>query len=195
MESLVLVSNLFSRIVTRIGQWTAWLMLALIGVIIFDVVTRRFLVLGSTKLQELEWHIHTVLFLLCLGYAYIKNAHVRIELVRERLSPRTQIWLELLGCIVFMMPYCGLIAYFSIDFVGRSYGSGEISSAMTGLAHRWVIKSILPIGFLLLLISGLSVLLRCVVLLFASEDMQSKLLPVDAGAQLPEQDRPTHQGG
>lgn len=191
MESLVKVSNLFSRIATRTGQLTAWLMLALMGVIIFDVVTRRFFVLGSTKLQELEWHIHTVLFMLCLGYAYIKNAHVRIELVREHLSPRSQIWLELLGCIVFMLPYCLMIAYFGVDFVARSYEMGEISSAMTGLAHRWIIKSFLPIGFVLLLISGLSVLLRSVVLLFASEDTQSKLLPVDIGEQALDTEQPT----
>lgn len=191
MESLVKVSNLFSRIATRTGQWTAWLMLALMATIIFDVVSRRFFVLGSTKLQEFEWHLHTVLFMLCLGYAYIKDAHVRIELVREHLRPRTQIWLELLGCVLFMLPYCLMIAYFGIDFVARSYASGEISSAMTGLPHRWIIKAFMPAGFILLLMSGLSVLLRSIVLLYGSEATQSKLLPVGTGESKPQPEQQT----
>ena len=68
------------------GKVGAWLSIPLIFIIIFDVITRRFFVLGSTKIQEMEWHLHTAIFLLSLGFAYLKNSHVRIEIIREKYS-------------------------------------------------------------------------------------------------------------
>ena len=94
MELLIKLSDRLDRLITRIAKVAAWAGLALIAVTIFDVVTRRFLVLGSTKLQELEWHFHVVLFALCLGFAYLKDSHVRIDLVRERLGERAQWWID-----------------------------------------------------------------------------------------------------
>ena len=83
--------------------------------------------LGSTKLQEGEWHLHAMLFLLCLGFAYLKNAHVRISLVHERFSPTTQRWIEFIGCLVFAIPYCAIVFYFAMDFVERSWNLNEAS--------------------------------------------------------------------
>jgi TRAP-type mannitol/chloroaromatic compound transport system permease small subunit len=136
-------------------------------VIIFDVITRRFLVLGSTKLQELEWHLHAVLFMFCVGFAYVVNAHVRIDLFREKLSDRSKSWIEVIGCAFFAIPYVGLLLVLSVDAAYDSYLVGEGSSAGTGLPHRWIIKSCMRIGFLLLLLACVSVLLRHLLLLFA----------------------------
>ena len=84
------ISKFLEKIVTFFGKIGSWLAIPLIFIIIFDIVTRRFLILGSTKLQEMEWHLHTALFLLVLGYAYLKNAHVRIEIVRDKYSTFTK---------------------------------------------------------------------------------------------------------
>ena len=81
------LSQFLDKVVTVSGKIGSWLAIPLIFIIIFDIITRRFFILGSTKLQEMEWHLHTALFLLVIGYAYLKNAHVRIEIVRERYSP------------------------------------------------------------------------------------------------------------
>jgi TRAP-type mannitol/chloroaromatic compound transport system permease small subunit len=164
---LAKAADAIDRYVMTIGRAATWLALLLAAVIIFDVITRRFLVLGSTKLQEMEWHLHTVLFMFCVGFAYIVNAHVRIDLFRDKLSQGSKSWIEVIGCLVFAIPYVALLLFLSISAAYDSYRVGEISSAGTGLPYRWVIKSCMSIGFLLLLLACISVLFRHILLLFA----------------------------
>ena len=90
MNGLLAISNYIDRLLTVVGRLAAWAGVVLVTVTVFDVITRRFFVLGSTKLQEFEWHAHTILFMFLLGYAYIKDTHVRIDLIRERLGERAQ---------------------------------------------------------------------------------------------------------
>ena len=176
MRQLFRIQEFLARIVTGVGKISAWLSIPLMVVIIFDVVTRRFLVLGSTKLQEGEWHLHAVLFLLCIGFTYIEDAHVRIDLLRERLSTRARDWVELIGCIIFVIPYCLIVTYFAEDFVERSWAVGEASDSATGLPYRWAIKAFLPIGLFVLLLSGITILLRKIIELFGPADLR-ELLP------------------
>lgn len=179
MELLIKLSDGLDRLITSVGKVAAWAGLALVAVTIFDVVTRRFLVLGSTKLQELEWHFHVVLFALCIGFAYLKDAHVRIDLVHEHLGERTQWWIELLGCLLFLIPYCVLVIYFAYDFTLRSYLNNEISASATGLSHRWIIKSMIPIGFSLLALSGVTILLRKLIELFGPPELRRRVHDVE----------------
>ena len=171
MRQLLLLEKFLARIVHGVGRFGSWIAIPLMIVIIFDVVTRRFLVLGSTKLQEGEWHLHGILFLLCIGFAYLKDAHVRIDLVRERLHPRTRNWIEFIGCIVFVIPYCLIIVYFSLDFVERSWNVNEASDSATGLPYRWAIKAFLPVGLFVLLLAGIVVLLRKFLELFGPPEL------------------------
>ena len=159
-KTLLKISSKLENILEAIGKLGAWLSLPLIGIIMFDIISRKFFVLGSTKLQEMEWHLHAALFLLALGYAYLKNSHVRIEVIREGFSTKLKAILEVVGVIIFILPYTGLIVWFGIDFVSRSYGLQEVSSALTGLSHRWVIKAFVPMGMAFLWLAGISVLLR-----------------------------------
>jgi TRAP-type mannitol/chloroaromatic compound transport system permease small subunit len=162
--------------VVRVGRIAAWSGLLLVLVTIADVTMRSATqsswevlrdmsaaqqrLFGSTALQELEWHLHTVLFLFCLGYAYIKGAHVRIDLVRERLSARTRALIEILGILFFLLPFCGLVIIYGIEFTAVSFEQGEGSASGGGLAHRWIIKATLPAGMTLLALSGIASLLR-----------------------------------
>lgn len=141
-------------------------------VIVFDVMTRRFFVLGSTKLQEGEWHLHAILFLMCIGFTYIKDAHVRIDLVRERLNVTAQRWIELLGCLLFLIPYCLIVFWFSLTFVESSWNVGEASDSATGLPYRWAIKAFLPLGFFVMLLAGITVALRKFIELFGPPDLR-----------------------
>jgi len=186
------VSRVLDAIVVFVGKAGAWLMVPLVFVIIFDVVTRRAegdewqsltwlqdalmwmkvgveeaIGLTSTKLQELEWHLHTAIFALCFGFAYIANAHVRVDLIREKLKPRKQQWIELVGAVVFMIPYCGLLFFIFLEYAGNSFDQGEASSALTGLSHRWIIKAFLPFGLAIAALSAIAVLIRRLLVLFA----------------------------
>ena len=167
LKILLKISEFLEKIVSIFGKFGSWLAIPLISIIIFDIITRRFFVLGSTKLQEMEWHLHTSLFLLVFGYAYLKDAHVRIEIVREKYSVKVKAVLETLGILIFLIPYTLLVIYFGIDFVKRSFSMNEVSSALTGLSHRWIIKSFIPIGMLILFLAGVSLLLKNLIYIFA----------------------------
>ncbi|MPZ09642.1 MAG: TRAP transporter small permease subunit, partial [Kiloniellaceae bacterium] len=134
---------------------------------------------GSTKLQEAEWHFHVILFAFCIGYAYLKDAHVRIDLLREKLNERTQWWIEIAGILLFLLPYCGLVVWFGINFTERSFATSEISASATGLTHRWLIKAVIPIGFTILALSGIAILLRKIVELFGPEDLRRKVHEIE----------------
>jgi len=179
MELLTRISEGLDRVIIKIGKVAAWAGLALIVITIFDVVTRRFFVLGSTKLQEAEWHFHVILFAFCIGYAYLKDAHVRIDLVREKLNERAQWWIEIAGILLFLLPYCGLVVWFGINFTERSFATSEISASATGLTHRWLIKAVIPIGFTILALSGIAILLRKIVELFGPEDLRRKVHEIE----------------
>lgn len=166
MQLLLKISDFLGDAVEKIGRLAAWIAIALIAVILFDVVSRRFFAMGSSKLQELEWHFHTVLFMFCLGIGYIHDTHVRIDMVREKLGRRAQCWIEILGCVLFLIPFCLVVIYFGAELTHRSWLKGEISSSATGLPFRWLIKSAIPIGMSVLLLSAFSVLLRRIVMLF-----------------------------
>jgi TRAP-type mannitol/chloroaromatic compound transport system permease small subunit len=195
METLAKISDKIDQILAGIGKLAAWAGVILIGATIFDVITRRFLVLGSTKIQEFEWHMHVVLFGLLIGYAYLKDSHVRIDLVRERLNERTQWWLEIIGCLIFLVPYCVLVIYFSYDFTVRAFTSDEISASATGLSHRWIIKAIIPMGFGLLGLAGLATIFRKLVELFGPPELRVKVHQVEEAEALRLVESPTKRKG
>lgn len=172
MRQLLALEKFLSRIVMGIGRAGAWIAIPLMVVIIFDVITRRFLVLGSTKLQEGEWHLHAILFLVCMGFVYLKDGHVRIDLVREAMNSRIRNWVEFFGCLLFAIPYCLIVAWFSIDFVDRSWQLNEASDSATGLPFRWAIKAFMPIGMFTLLLACFVVLLRRFIDLFGPPDIR-----------------------
>ena len=185
MQRLLSLSDGITRLIEWIGRMAALLALPLMLVIVYDIISRKLLGIypalsgsiwhiSSTKLQEMEWHLHAVLFLLCLGYAYLRDRHVRIELVRERFSPDLRAAIELLGCLLFLLPYCYLVISFGIDFAARAYHSGEVSAALTGLPHRWLIKAMLPLGFSILALAAMATVLRNIVLLFGQADLRDQ---------------------
>jgi TRAP-type mannitol/chloroaromatic compound transport system permease small subunit len=178
MERVIRISDRLRALVEGVGRFAKWLIVPMILVTLFDVVSRKFVglqsatatvfgdLLNSTRLQELEWHLHTALFALCLGFGYLRNAHVRVDLVSSGRSPRWRAWVEFLGCVLFLLPYCLVVIWFGIDFALRSYLQGEVSASMMGLPQRWLIKSVFVVGMVLALLAGLSVMLRYLVVLF-----------------------------
>lgn len=169
----------------RVGKLAAFLFVPMMVIILYDVVQRKYLgwnpsftttswyrMFTSTRLQEMEWHLHATLFLLTLGYGYVKDAHVRIELVRDTLRPRSRAWVELAGALLFMVPYCYVVIKYGAENALRAWHIGEGSDALTGLPNRFIIKGMLPVGFVFVALAGLSAALKCVVYLFGPPSLR-----------------------
>ena len=170
MKAMLVVAQGIDRFLKAVARLFGWLLVALVVVICWDVLTRKlgFQIpgFGSTPIQELEWHLHGMLFLFWLGYAYVRNVHVRIDVFTGHLSWRRQAWLEILGIGIFAIPYSALATYYSWSFGVVSYLQNESSDAPNGLGSRWIIKGCLFLGLVLLDAAILSVLLRKLVGLF-----------------------------
>ena len=177
MDRLLATSDAIDAALRKIARLAGWLFLACVAVIVFDVLSRKlgFQIpgLGSTRLQELEWHLHTAIFCFWLGVGYISNTHVRIDVALTKAAPRTHAWLELAGCIVFALPYCLVASYFSLDFTWIAFTSNEGSASANGLPLRWIPKSFISLGLLLLLAGVISVLMRTIVYLFGPERLRA----------------------
>jgi TRAP-type mannitol/chloroaromatic compound transport system permease small subunit len=176
MEGLLAISDRINAIVQRIAYASGWLFLVATAIIIFDVLSRKFGFqipgFGSTRLQELEWHVHTALFSFWLGMGYIRNTHVRVDVAASNARPRTQAWIEFLGCILFAIPYCLIAIYFAFDFAAVAFIDNEGSESANGLPYRWIPKGFILIGLVLLLAAVLSVLLRIIVYLFGPDRLR-----------------------
>ena len=176
METLLAVSDRIEALVARIASVAGWLFLVATAVIVFDVLSRKFGFqipgMGSTRLQELEWHLHTALFSFWIGIGYIRNSHVRVDVAVAGARPLTRAWIELLGCVVFAIPYCLIAVYFAYDFTAVAFVDNESSESANGLPYRWIPKSFILIGLVLLLAAVLAVLLRVIVYLFGPERLR-----------------------
>ena len=191
VEALLKLSDSLTRFTERVGKIGSIFILPLVAVTMWDVIIRKvggiqvWLIenvsryLGSTIVQELEWHFHTALFTLVLGYGFVLNRHVRVDLVREKLSFRTQTIIEFLGCTFFLIPYCAIVGYFAVDYAYEAFTSNEISASTVGLSHRWIIKSVLAIGLIVAALAGVAVWLQTVVVLIAPADLRFKLMTLE----------------
>ncbi|MGH6921250.1 MAG: TRAP transporter small permease subunit, partial [Geminicoccaceae bacterium] len=122
---------------------------------------------------------HTALFALVLGYGYIWNTHVRVDLIRENLAFRKKAWLELVGLTVFMIPFCLVVIWFSAIYAYDSWAIHEISASQVGLSHRWIIKSILALGLVVAAISGVAVWLQVAIVLWGPQNIRFPLMTLE----------------
>jgi TRAP-type mannitol/chloroaromatic compound transport system permease small subunit len=185
------LSDALRSFVDFVGRWASWLIVPLVVITVFDVTARKLVwiqiwlvenlgrIFESTLLQELEWHVHTALFTLVLGYGYIWNTHVRVDLVRESLAFRKKAWLEFLGLTFFMIPYCLTVIWFAWIYAYDSFVINEISASQVGLSHRWIIKSVLVFGLIVAALSGVAVWLQVAIVLWGPQDIRFPLMTLD----------------
>lgn len=162
--SLVMRDNAFSRTIDRIvhaiGNLFSWLWLVLLLVIIGNVILRYVFSQGMIELEELQWYLYAAAWLAGLSYTFIADGHVRVDVVHENLKFRTQMWLELFGLLLLFLPFVCFITFYSIPFVELSWSTSETSTSANGLGARWLIKGCLLFSFVLLLLVGVSRLIR-----------------------------------
>ncbi|WP_193367920.1 TRAP transporter small permease subunit [Pelagibius marinus] len=141
----------------------------LIGVSVYDIIGRQFYNTGSTRLQELEWHLFLTLVMVSIGYAYLRDIHVRIDVFRDRASDRTKAIVEIVGYFVALVPFCLVVVAYGSELAAMAFTTGERSRAAMGLPMRWIIKSTLPFGALILLLAGSCAFGRNVLFLLGEE--------------------------
>ncbi len=160
MRNLIYIERAFNRFGDFLGWLSSILFILLLANVVYDVVMRYAFNDVSIAFQEMEWHLFSAVFLLCIPYAIKASGHVRVDLFYERLSHKAQSIIDMLGTLFFLLPFCMLVAYYGIDFAKESYALGETSGDPGGLPYRWVIKAIIPLSFLFMAISGVGLLLH-----------------------------------
>jgi TRAP-type mannitol/chloroaromatic compound transport system permease small subunit len=165
------------KFLERVADASGWLLIVLMAVTCVDVVFRKFGVVGFpyTRAQELEWHLHTAIFSLWLGYNYVVNAHPRVDSYTDKLGFRRKAWIELAGCLVFALPYTAVLLWYGWDFVRIAWVFNESSDAALGLPYRWIPKGIMYLGFWLLLVGIVSVFLRLIAFLFLKQEADLRI--------------------
>ena len=154
------ISRRIDPLLTRVGQSISWIWLVLLAIIVFNVVLRYVFNEGRIELEEIQWHLYSTGFLLGIGYTFQVDGHVRVDVLHEKLPPGIQAWLELYGILLCVLPFTTLVLIYAAPFIASSYALGEVSASPGGLPYRWLIKSILFIGFALLLLAAISRLSR-----------------------------------
>ena len=159
MNALLKASGLIDKLSERIGGTVIWLVLAAVLISAGNAIVRKTFNTSSNALLEIQWYLFSAVFLLGAGYAFLRNAHVRIDFISNHLSPRVRNWIDIVGIIVFLGPLCILLIKLSWPLFVNAWVSGEMSQNAGGLI-RWPVMLMIPAGMALLLLQAASELIK-----------------------------------
>jgi TRAP-type mannitol/chloroaromatic compound transport system permease small subunit len=159
MRPWLRISDAIDRLNERIGGVCNWLVLAACLVSAANAMIRYAFSYSSNGYLELQWYMFAILVMFGASYTFRRNEHVRVEILYVMLSERGQLWLDLIGTLFFLIPSCLLLSYLSWPFFADSYHTLEMSGNAGGLV-RWPIKAVLPAGFALLALQGVSEIIK-----------------------------------
>ena len=160
--SLLKLEEIINSISEWLGKLSALLFILLLFNVFYDVIMRYLFNDVSIGMQELEWHLYASVFLLGIPYALKTGGHVRVDVIYEGLDIRKKAWIDLLGTIVFLLPFTMLVVWYGWGFMVEAYNLGERSGDPGGLPYRWIIKGMIPLAFFFMMVSGLGLMLRSV---------------------------------
>ena len=151
--------KIITKIIDTLGNVCSILMLLMIANVFYDVVMRYFFNDVSIGMQELEWHLFAAMFMFGIAYTLKEDDHVRVDVLYEKTSARTQAFINIFGSLIFALPITLLILYYSIDYTLEAYSMGEGSADPGGLPHRWIVRSVIPLSSVFLVLAILHVVL------------------------------------
>ena len=151
---------ILQRIINGLGSLCAILLLLMILNVFYDVIMRYLFNNVSIGMQELEWHLFSTMFLLGIAYALNEDAHVRVDVFYEDFSTKTKALINIIGIVFFLIPFSLLVIHFADEFVYESFQLNERSGDPGGLPFRWLIKSVIPLAFVFLILSGICFVLK-----------------------------------
>jgi len=147
----------------------AWSTALVVLVVFVDVVMRYAFNTSFVFTQELEWHLFAFIFLMGAGYTLLYDGHVRVDIFYQRLSPKAQAWINLIGVLLFLIPGCVMVIATSWSFVANSWAVMEGSPDPGGIPYRFLLKACIPAGFILLLLQGVSLWIKSLFTILGEE--------------------------
>lgn len=162
MQKLLTISNRLDTFIERIGQISSWFIFILVLLVSGDVLFRYFFHISSIAEQELQWHILAAIAMFGSAFTFQQGEHVRVDLFYQHYSKKTKVLMDILIPLLIIIPFSLFIIYLSSQYVMQSYVNGEVSPDPGGLPYRYLVKSLIPLGFTLIFIQGLAVLLRAI---------------------------------
>jgi len=159
MRALLRVSGAIDGVNERFGRIADWCVLLACLISAGNALVRYGFSFSSNAWLEIQWYLFAAMFMLGAPYTLRRNEHVRVDVIYGNLSPRLRLWVDLLGGILFLMPAVLIIGWMSWPLFYDSWQSGEVSSNAGGLI-RWPVKLLLPLGFGLLALQGLSEIIK-----------------------------------
>ena len=164
MQALLKLSRGIDWLSTQIGKYVIWLILASTLISGLNALSRKLFNLSSNAFLEVQWYLFAASFLIAAGYTLLQGEHVKVDVITSRFSKRTQIWIDVVGFTTFLTPMCLAILWYGIPFFVRGFESGEMSNNAGGLI-RWPVYAMIPLGFGLLLLQGVSEFIKRVAFL------------------------------
>jgi TRAP-type mannitol/chloroaromatic compound transport system permease small subunit len=159
VTALLQLSRVIDRISEFIGRWVAWLVLFAVLISAGNAITRKAFNLSSNAFLEIQWYLFAAVFLLAAGYTLMRQEHVKIDVISGRFSKRTQIWIDIVGLSLFLIPFVIVIIKLAMPLVLNAYNTNEMSSNAGGLI-RWPVFALLPLGLALLAMQAISELIK-----------------------------------
>ena len=159
MKFLLKISVLIDALNERVGQIIMWLILVAVLLSAGNAIARKAFHAGSNALTDMQWYLYSSVFLLGAGYAFLRNVHVRIDFVSGRLSARGRSWIDIVGILLFLAPFCWIMILMSWPLFTNAWQSGEMSQNAGGLI-RWPVYFLIPSGMALLLLQSASELIK-----------------------------------
>lgn len=161
MQLIEKMVNFIDFLSEKIGRGVGWLTTSMVLLVFYDTVMRYAFNKGNVALQELEWHLFAVVFLIGAAYTLKEGGHVRVDILFIRFSEKTKAWVDLFGTVFLLIPFACIIIYSTQKFIGNSWAVKEVSPDPGGLPMRYLLKAMIPAGFVLLIIQGLSQIGKC----------------------------------
>jgi TRAP-type mannitol/chloroaromatic compound transport system permease small subunit len=169
MNAWLRLSRLIDALNGRVGRWVSWLILVMTVISALNAVTRKAFNFSSNAFLEIQWYLFAAVFLLAAGYTLLRNEHVRVDIVSARAGLRARLWIELCGTLFFLLPFALLVVTLGWPYFVASLQRQEWSLNAGGLIV-WPVKLLIPLGFLLLFLQGLSQLVKLVAALRGAAD-------------------------
>ena len=159
MPALLQLSKLIDQISEFVGRWVAWLVLFAVLISTANAISRKAFNMSSNAFLEIQWYLFAAVFLLASGYTLLRQEHVKIDVISGRFSKRTQVWIDIVGLVCFLLPFVVVIIKLAMPLVINAYVTHEMSSNAGGLI-RWPVFAMLPMGLVLLGLQAISELIK-----------------------------------